>query len=272
MKTLLYGIAGALLSTSALASPFAQSVANQELVNHGKQAYVKRCAGCHGDKGDGKGPAAPFLDPKPRDFTSGVYKFRSSELGTLPSDQDLMHTLEKGVVGTSMPSFKFMPTQERFAIVQYLKTFSSVWKDKDSYGPAVVGSAFPRADFMNHDAFVARAKKGKTIFAEACVICHGKTGMGDGESAADLEDDWGFKVVPADLRKKTIKSGNSVQDIYRVLLTGVNGTPMPSFKDSYTDDQLWDLAAFVLYLRGDESGMYSGKKPITDITDKDLEL
>jgi cytochrome c oxidase cbb3-type subunit I/II len=257
--------------STAFASPFVQSIAKQETIQHGKMGYEKRCAGCHGEKGDGNGIAAPFLDPKPRNFTSGIYKFRSSPLGTLPSDKDLMHTLSKGVLGTSMPNFADVPEQERFAIVQYVKTFSKMWDDPANFQGEVVGTVFPQEDFTNYKTFIERAKRGRSIFIEACVLCHGKNGYGDGESAADLVDDWNEKIIPANLSKTFIKSGRSIKDIYLRLLTGVGGTPMPSFKDTYTDDQLWDVAAWVFYLRGVESKIYEAPLPLPMIQDSEVQ-
>lgn len=250
-----------LITGSAAASPFVQSIARQEIILHGKGAYQKRCAGCHGDKGDGKGIGASFLSPKPRDFTSGVFKFRSSAIGTMPSDTDLMGTLSKGVAGTSMPSFSDVPEQERFAIVQYIKTFSKSWDEPGNFGPEVQGVPFPELDFKDYKLFIARAEKGRKLFIESCVLCHGPSGKGDGEGGMELMDDWSSAIRPANLTKLTIKSGKSVKDIYKTLLVGVNGTPMSSYKDVYTDDQLWDLSAWVLYLRGLHNGVYDLEKP-----------
>lgn len=252
-----------LFSTTSFASPFVQSVARQELIAHGKMAYLNRCAGCHGTNGDGLGPGAKFLDPKPRDFTTGIFKFRSSPLGTLPNDHDLMNTISRGIPNSSMPSFADVPEQERFAIVEYIKTFSPMWNDSANFAPAVIGAAFPEEDFRDFSKFIVRAKKGKELFVESCVLCHGDRGYGDGEGAVDLQDDWEQPIRPANLTKLTIKSGKSVKDIYRILLTGVNGTPMSSYKDVYSDDALWDLAAWVLYMRGVENGVYDlNKLPI----------
>ncbi len=240
----------------AHASSFPQSIARQELTHYGKLAYERRCASCHGEKGDGQGPGAAWLNPKPRDFTSGIFKFRTSPLGTLPSDADLMRTLSHGVAGTSMPGFYEMPERERFAVVEYLKTFSKEWQDPAKRAAPVVGAPVPLEDFTVHGKFLARAQRGRKLFVEACVLCHGPAGRGDGEGAAELTDDWGQPVRPANLRLPTIKRGKDVADIYTTLLVGVNGTPMPSFKDVYSDDALWDLAAYVLYLRGEERGLY----------------
>lgn len=250
-----------LMASEAYSSPFVQSIARQEIILHGKGAYEKRCIGCHGDKGDGKGPGAVFLNPAPRDFTSGIYKFRSSGVGTLPSDHDLMQTLSKGVKGTSMPSFSDVPEQERFAIVQYIKTFSPTWKESSNFGPVITGAPFPEEDFKNYKKFIARAENGKKLFIESCVLCHGLNGQGDGEGGQELMDDWNQPIRPANLTQLFIKSGKSVKDIYKTLLVGVNGTPMSSYKDVYTDEQLWDLAAWVLYLRGLHNGSYDLKNP-----------
>jgi cytochrome c oxidase cbb3-type subunit I/II len=250
-----------LMVGSAMASPFVQSIARQEIIQHGKGAYERRCAGCHASNGNGAGEAAIFLDPKPRDFTSGVYKFRTSPLGTLPSDQDLMHTLSKGIPGTSMPGFADVPEQERFAIVQYLKTFSKAWDAPENFGETVIGTAMPMEDFKDFHKFKMRAEKGRKLFIESCLVCHGMNGKGDGEGGLDLVDDWNNPVRPADLTKLSIKGGKSVKDIYRTLLVGVNGTPMSSYKDVYTDDQLWDLSAWVLYLRGLYNGVYELNNP-----------
>ena len=40
-----------------------------ENLNRGKEVFLQRCVGCHGMKGDGKGPAAQFMSPPPADFT-----------------------------------------------------------------------------------------------------------------------------------------------------------------------------------------------------------
>jgi cytochrome c oxidase cbb3-type subunit 2 len=241
-------------------SPFIQSIADQELFLHGKAAYEKRCAGCHGANGDGKGETANMLDPKPRDFTKGIFKFRSSPLGTLPSDQDLMMTLSKGILGTSMPSFSDVPERERYAIVHYIKSFSPLWKEPTAFASAVTGAPFPQEDFQKATLFLKRAEKGRVLFIEACVTCHGQNGQGDGAGGVDLVTEWNESIKPANLTKPYIKSGSSVRDIYLRLLTGVGGTPMPAFKDAYTDDQLWDLAAWILYLRGVYQGSYDLQK------------
>lgn len=257
--------------SSQSATSFKQNVYNQEMLKHGKEIYLKRCSGCHGLEGDGKGEAAEFLDPKPRDFTTGVFKFRSTPLDSLPTDQDLMKVLSHGIKGTSMPSFHLIPEISRMSVIQYIKTFSDAWSKPENHKGIIQGAPFPRADFQNHEKFITRAKKGRAIFIEHCLTCHGRTGIGDGEGGEDLEDDWEQKILPADLTRTHIKMGASVNEIYRTIIAGVAGTPMPSFKETISDADIWDLSAFVLYLRGNAHGTYGNDSPIPEITEEEAD-
>lgn len=261
----------AFFSSVVYSQTFYQGIYDQELLAHGKNLYMSRCSGCHGIEGNGKGEAFSFLDPKPRDFTKGIFKFRSTPLGSLPSDQDLMKTITKGILGTSMPSFADVPEVSRLAVIQYIKSFSKEWDKKESFSGPVQGAAFPREDFLNHSKFMKRAENGRRLFKENCLVCHGRTGEGNGSGSEGLEDDWGNPIKPANLTQSYIKSGKSVADIYRVVLTGVGGTPMPSFKDTISDTELWDVTAYVLYLRGKAAGVYSDQSPIKEITKEEAE-
>lgn len=98
----------------------------------GKKIYEKRCYYCHGIKGDGNGPAAPRLDPKPRNFTRNEYKIRSTELGTLPTDEDLFRIITSGVEGSAMPFWSTLTTEERWQVIYYIKTFNESFKDKEA--------------------------------------------------------------------------------------------------------------------------------------------
>ena len=91
------------------------------MIAHGKQVYERHCLACHGDKGDGNGPAATFLhEQRPRNFTFGVFKFRLTK-GPLPTDADLLRTITRGVRGTAMPAWFELPLQDRLAVIQYVK-------------------------------------------------------------------------------------------------------------------------------------------------------
>ena len=93
------------------------------------ELYNRHCAACHGTEGDGQGPAAYLLSPKPRDFTSGTYKFRSTPSGSPPTDRDLLRTLKRGVPGTAMPMWERLPENDQVALVEFLKSFSDIFED-----------------------------------------------------------------------------------------------------------------------------------------------
>ncbi len=253
----------------AQASSFQQSLSNQEMFKHGKEVYQNRCIGCHGEKGDGLGPAAKFLDPKPRDFRSGTFKFKTTPYEALPTDTDLMRVLSQGVLGTSMPAFKLMPDISKFAVIQYIKSFSPAWTDRSNKMAQVQGAPFPMEDFQAHQKFLPRARKGRALFLDNCVICHGRLAKGDGEGGEGLVDEWDNPIRPGDLTRPFIKAGRSVKDVYRVLLSGVAGTPMPSFKEALSDQDLWDVTAYILYLRGLKAGVYGSNPPLKEISAKE---
>jgi hypothetical protein len=79
----------------------------------GEGSYKHHCAVCHDEKGDGKGPQAAGLRPPPRDFTKGVYKFRSTPGGTLPTDEDVWKTISNGLHGTAMVPWISLSENER---------------------------------------------------------------------------------------------------------------------------------------------------------------
>lgn len=86
--------------------------------------YREHCAHCHGITGDGAGPTAGMLNPYPRDFRLGKFKFKSTPLRSPPTDADLEHILRQGIPGTGMPSFATLPTEHITALVQYVKYLS----------------------------------------------------------------------------------------------------------------------------------------------------
>jgi cytochrome c oxidase cbb3-type subunit 2 len=210
-------------------------------IERGRLVYRRRCAGCHGVKGDGNGPMATFLDPRPRNFTLGSFKFRTTPSGSLPTDGDLYRTLTRGVRWTAMPTWHELPEKDRIAAIAYLKTFSSRWKEERPEAAIVIADP-PRAT----PELLAR---GKTLYAQAkCAQCHGDEGKGDGPSATELQDDSKFPIRPTDFTRGQFKAGADVRDIYRTMTTGLDGTPMPSFADSMTDAERWAISAYVLSL------------------------
>ena len=95
----------------------------------GKEVYANYCAGCHGDKGDGVGPAARFLHPKPRDFRVGRVKFAAVQGGEAPRDEDYLRVINLGLNGTAMPRFNLLSAKDKEAVIAYLKTFYPDWDE-----------------------------------------------------------------------------------------------------------------------------------------------
>jgi cbb3-type cytochrome oxidase cytochrome c subunit/cytochrome c2 len=222
----------------------------QALIPKGKRVYERRCIGCHGAKGDGKGPAARFFKTKPRDFTSGIFKFRSTSGGpnSLPSDQDLFITISHGLWGTPMPPWYKISDEERLAVIQYIKTFSDRWQ-KEPVNPPIAISPEPAVT-------AASIKRGQQHFNQICFTCHGKDGKGDGPLAASLTDTWGHAVTPANFTLPAgapggVKLGHDSTHIFKTIMTGVGGTPMPAFADTFKPKEVWDIVHFVQSLRVD---------------------
>src|SRR5579871_6555713 len=205
-----------------------------------KSDYVRYCVGCHGELGDGNGENAVWLDPKPRDFQLAVFKCRSTPTGTLPTDEDLFDTIARGMDRSAMPPWNTLTKQERADLVAWIKHFSPRWQ-KDKAGTPIQIPAEPQ---VTPD----RIKNGEQVFGKVqCWKCHGVQGMGNGPSASTLTDDLGRPIVPYNFTESTRpKCGSTDQDIYRIFMTGLDGTPMPSFSDNIKPDEAWDL---VFYLR-----------------------
>src|ERR1700723_3163681 len=105
----------------------------------GKALYQRYCIFCHGEYGDGRGDSAPYLAPKPSDFTKATFKCRSTPSGTLPLDSDLYDTISRGVHASGMPSWRPLLRQERADLVAYIKTFSPRFHEEKPDPPIQIG-------------------------------------------------------------------------------------------------------------------------------------
>lgn len=233
---------GALLVLGGLRLAAAQDVAA------GKQVYVKWCAGCHGETGDGKGDAAQMMLPRPRDFTGAVYKIRSTASGALPTDADLERSVDDGLFGTAMPAWKTrLSDSDRHNVIAYIKTFSAFFTDTTQRPVPLQFSSEPSGGTSPEALKIGR----QFYDSIQCWKCHGHDGRGDGPSAPTLHDDPGQPIFAADLHQNwRFRGGPTTEDIYHRLRTGVDGTPMPSFSDLVdkkflTDEQLWRVAEYV---------------------------
>jgi mono/diheme cytochrome c family protein len=230
------------------------------------EMYRQQCAHCHGNEGGGNGPTADFLNPRPRDYRHGVFKFTAVKDKAAPRRSDLLYILEQGVTGTAMPSFARFSHAELNGLVDYVRLLSMRGMverslaisaaDDEPVTPELVLETY--ADVFDRwanadEKFVAyegdvppstpeAIARGKAHFMNAatgnCFSCHGASGRGDGEAAFELneegervsayQDDWGHDIVPRNLTYGIFRGGKRPIDIYRRIYSGINGGPMPA--------------------------------------------
>jgi mono/diheme cytochrome c family protein len=218
-----------------------------KVTGHSKDAksdFRRYCAGCHGELGDGNGENAVWLDPKPRNFTLATFKCRSTLTGTLPTDQDLFNTIGRGFTNSNMPIWNTFSNQQRADLVAYIKTFSPRWQ-KEGDPIKIPPEPAVTIESISH---------GKALFTKLeCWKCHGPQGKGDGPSAATLTDSQDNPIRPYNFAEgkddSRFKCGSTNEDIYKIFMTGVDGTPMPSFADTIQPNDAWDLVHFLRVLQ-----------------------
>ncbi len=203
----------------------------------GQRVYEANCAVCHGTHGDGQGEAAPLFAMKPRNFIKGEYKLRSTPSGYLPTDADLFRSIKQGMPGTAMVPQDHLSDEEIQAVVEHIKNFSPPFAQATRRPIIPIPAPPPRTR--------QRIAHGRKVYQKAeCFQCHGPRGKGDGPSAPDLS------IRPADLTKRPLKSGPSAQDLFRTILTGFDGTPMPAYQHILEDREVWNLAYYIESLGG----------------------
>ncbi len=206
----------------------------------GESRYKRFCIGCHGEIGDGEGENAQWIDPKPRNFTTAIFRCRSTPTGTLPTDTDLYDTIGRGMLDSNMPHWLPLTNEDRVDLVAYVKHFSPRWLTEKPGTPIVIPPEPPvTAD---------RIKEGRALFQKLeCWKCHGVTGRGNGPSASTLTNDDGRPTIPFNFHdSQRFKCGSTDAEMYKDFMTGLDGSPMPSFSDNVKPDEAW---ALVMYLR-----------------------
>jgi cytochrome c oxidase cbb3-type subunit 2 len=206
----------------------------------GADLFYRYCWGCHGARGNGDGENAPYVTPQPRNFVAAVFKCRSTPTGTLPLDSDLYNSLDRGFITSNMPSWAALTAQNRADLVAFIKTFSARWVTEKPGDPIQI-PAEPKLT-------IESIKHGGELFQKLeCWKCHGREGRSDGPSAATLTDSNDQPIRPYNFYTGyRFKCGSSNTDLYRIFMTGLDGTPMPSFSDVVKPEEAWDL---VHYLR-----------------------
>lgn len=238
----------ALLAIGVSAVCWMQAARAQEL--RGKAVYDKHCVECHGASGRGDGASASFLVPRPRDFTKAKYKIRTTETGSVPTDDDLTMSVKRGLYGSAMPAWDRILTDAEVAdVVSYIKTLAPQFSQPPK--PVTIGGGIPSSPES-----IARGRQAYDTLQ--CGKCHGSDGRGTGAVATTFEDDARQPLRAADLTESwAFRGGATSRDVYLRFRTGMMGTPMPSFADAASDNEMWDLANFVVSL---------GRKPVWSMT------
>lgn len=208
----------------------------------GREVYTKNCASCHGDQGDGKGTAAYLLFPRPRNFQKSEFKLRSTPQGILPTDDDLFKTISQGIPGTGMFAFsEVLSEPDRRAVLDHVKTLTPAFKN----AAPITAENLLKISAAPEPTPKLVALGRKTYQEFQCGKCHGPEGRGDGPSAPTLVDTSGDPFPAADFTNGIYKSGGRPEDLYRTFLTGMAGTPMPSFAEAIkNEEQAWGLVYY----------------------------
>lgn len=249
---------------------------SQNHLQHGAQVYEYRCAQCHGVTGDGAGAAAKHFNPLPRDYRRGIFKFTSTPYGSIPRREDLIRTIRYGVAGTAMPAFSMLSDRDVEAVVDYvlaltqrgeLETSLMIEAESEEEVDPEVAAELAQAvadrwDFGSVEVVrpltpmpemtEQTVSMGKDLFLKReCFKCHGKNGRGGSVGGVEVgKDAWGNTTAAADLTSGMLRGGNRPVDIYRRIYSGINGTPMPAFKNVLSEepDKIWHLVHYILNL------------------------
>lgn len=230
------------------------------VLEEGRTGYERWCRGCHGTTGAGDGPVGWNMTPRPRDLTRPHFKFGSVASGQLPTDDDYVRVIRRGLTGTGMLPW---PIEEGkiLPIVQYVKSLSPAWQTGRA-GTPITTTADPWTGRLP-----AAVERGKLVYhgVARCWSCHPsqlnedeviaaiRAARGSVDPAAlrpgleagmETASVYGPLVAP-DLRTANFRAGAAPEDLYRTLAAGIGGTAMPSWKGTLPEDDLWALVHYI---------------------------
>ncbi len=178
------------------------------------------------------------LRTKPPDFTTGRYKFRSAEPEARSPRDDVYRSITRGIATTAMLPQAQLSEDEAWAMADYVLGLALRPPSTES----LAGVAVPEALRPSQDL----RRRGQRLYQQMdCARCHGDQGHGDGPSAFTQTDMQGRSIRPRDLTFRPRKTGDAVEDLYRVFVAGLPGTPMPAFADALPEQDRWALARYV---------------------------
>jgi mono/diheme cytochrome c family protein len=257
---------------------------DDETLAKGSGVYRTHCLHCHGLAGDGRGPTGPWVNPHPRDYRQGVFKFTSSSLdaGTRKARrEDLARTVREGVEGTSMPSFRLLSGDELDAVVSYVihlslrgevefLTLLNLLSDESADRSADGVKSYASEDVlpilvkrwidtqskdnviqlspyasMTAEQVKESAKRGMALFFK-----QGEAGcigchIRFGRQDSYSYDDWGTIIRRANLTSGVYRGGRRPADLYYRIHSGINGSGMTAFGKTLSGEQVWDLVNFL---------------------------
>lgn len=238
----------------------------QSLFSKGKALYEKQCISCHGKWGAGDGKAAYLLYPKPRNFTRREFRLISTTDMTV-RDSDLFKTITRGMPGSAMPPWEFLPEEDRWGLVFYVryltelgkKTGGQITDDKIQRGLSWEEKKQLATEQIDPEAIIKISEepsvtqegiaRGRNLFVKGCAACHGLEGKGDGRQM--MMDSLGFPLKPRDLTAGIFKASGSSEELYYRMIAGLPGTPMPSYQYAFKPEEIWDMIHYVQTLPED---------------------
>ncbi|MEE9294640.1 MAG: ethylbenzene dehydrogenase-related protein [Phycisphaerae bacterium] len=228
------------------------------LVDRGAELFNKYCTICHGENGDGGGRFAYLMNPRPRNFQKGDFKL-STTGNQVPSDDDLLRTISRGMPGSAMPPWGHLPLTDLQALVKYVRRFHveatkaelAQWVREDSIAEAEVPALLVERTEPGAPVAVPpespfdeiRWFRGRRLYLENCASCHGAEGHPVAEAVKF--DNEGYPVPPRSFVNGIFKGGSEGHQLYVRIIKGMKGTPMPSSEGLYSADETWDIIHYV---------------------------